>query len=292
VTPRDLIAVHRLDFPLPLNYVCQSSWGACFALVGAKDVRLADVVAAIVANLLLIVSGMALNTVVDVRTDELQAGKRRLVGAIRLLGHVRLLWTATAEAGAALALAAMTGRPGVVVAAATTIGLQVCYNIEPVRLKKRGLSGTLAFGGAMTTLPCVLSCLAVRPDIPVPLWSVFLGVGIMASGRTVLWSAPDRQADTATGLATPSVRYGARQAVLLSCVVVAGGMILLGWGLWWWLGPPWVLPGLAAHAVFLVVVLVLGAGRTADVAALFRRLLLTVLVGDVLLVIMPLAVAW
>jgi 4-hydroxybenzoate polyprenyltransferase len=118
--------------------------------------------------------------------------------------------------------------------------MQLLYNLEPVRLKRRGFAGAGVFGLSMATLPCLLSYSAVRSGFEPAVWPTFASLGVMAIGRTAWWSVPDRIADVATGMAPPTVRYGAARALVLSCVVMGAGLGLLGWGLWWRYGPAWV----------------------------------------------------
>jgi 4-hydroxybenzoate polyprenyltransferase len=102
-TWRDIAVLHRLEFPLPVSYLCQASWGACFAAGGAKGLLHASVPAAITANLLLIVSGLALNNAVDIPTDEQNRDKNYLASTATRFGRVRALRWAATEMAAGLA---------------------------------------------------------------------------------------------------------------------------------------------------------------------------------------------
>jgi lycopene elongase/hydratase (dihydrobisanhydrobacterioruberin-forming) len=252
---RDVLAVHRLEFPFPVNYVCYASWGACFA---AGDVAaLADpaVAAAVVANLLLITAGLVLNTAADVRTDERHREKRYLARAARRFGTGTLIGAAVAEAAAGLLLACLAavwaGRPLVAVTAVVIIVTQVLYNVEPVRLKRRGLTGVAAFCVAEVVLPFPLSYWAVRPDVAAACWPIVAGLGILSIGRMTQWSVPDRAADVSTGIETPSVRYGQTGAMSRAVALMIAGLVLAGWGLWWRFGVLWAVPLVALLAVQL-----------------------------------------
>jgi 4-hydroxybenzoate polyprenyltransferase len=139
-----------------------------------------------------------------------------------------------------LTISLSSGRWFVAGIATMSIVMQLLYNLEPVRLKRRGFAGAGVFGLSMATLPCLLSYSAVRSGFEPAVWPIFASLGVMAIGRTAWWSVPDRIAAVATGMATPTVRYGAARALVLSCVVMGAGLGLLGWGLWWRYGPAWV----------------------------------------------------
>jgi len=294
---RDIVVLHRLEFPLPVNYVCQASWGACFAVEGAQGLLDASVTAAIGVNLLLIVSALALNTAIDTPTDERHRDKNYLASAAARFGRARALRWAATEMAAGLALAVTiswwSGRWFVAGMAATCIAGQLLYNLEPMRLKRRGFAGAGVFGLSMTTLPCVLSYSAVRSGFDAAIWPVFIGLGVLAVGRTAWWSVPDRDADAATGITTPTVRYGAVRTLVLSCAVMMAGLGLLGWGLWSGYGRAWVLPGVMMHAVLVGGALAL-LRHTDDHALpssvhMLRRAMPLVAIGDVLLAVIPLA---
>jgi lycopene elongase/hydratase (dihydrobisanhydrobacterioruberin-forming) len=254
---RDVLAVHRLEFPFPVNYLCYATCGACFAAGDAARLLDLPALAAIIANLLLIVAGLALNTAADVRTDERHHERHHLAQAARRIGTARLVRWVVAELTVALLLAclaaaAAAGRPLVAVTAVVIVVLQVLYNVEPVRLKRRGLTGVAAFCTAVLVLPFLLSYWVVRPDVDAASWLVVAGLGALSVGRMTSWSVPDRDADAATGLGTPAVRYGAAGALVRSVVVMIVGLVVTGWGLWWRFGPLWAVPLVALQGTFVL----------------------------------------
>jgi 4-hydroxybenzoate polyprenyltransferase len=287
---RDLVVIHRLEFPLPVTYLCYATWGACFATGDAG--RLADgpILLAFVANALLILAGLALNVAADVRTDELHRDKSYLAGAVRRVGRRRVYGLAAAEAvaglGCAVAVSVATGRWTVTVAA-TALGMHLLYNVEPIRLKRRGFAGPAVFGMSVVGLPFLVAYCAARPDLEPRVLPILAGLTVLAIGRTAWWAVPDRVADTASGIATPPVRYGPARALALACLILLAGLVLLGWGLGWRYGLPWVAPGIAAHAAFLAAAIALAA-RTSDHALpsavrMRRKGMTLVMVGEVTL---------
>ncbi|EHR49454.1 4-hydroxybenzoate polyprenyltransferase-like prenyltransferase [Saccharomonospora marina XMU15] len=294
---RDLADVHRLEYPFPVNYSCYAVWGACLAITEPAGLLTAPVALAVLANLLLITSGLALNTAVDIRTDAEHRERGYLARAAQRFGRARLLrWTA-AEMAAALALAvaisAWTGRWVATLAAVAAVTLHVFYNVEPVRLKRRGLAGTFVFCAALVVLPPLLSYSAVRAGFEPFLWPVLLGMCALAGGRLIWWSAPDVESDSATGMRTPNVRYGPVRALLLAYAIMAVGMVALLWGLWSRYGYLAAAAATAAHWIFVFGTLTLlrpvSRGVVPSSARMRRGSMSLAMVGDLLIVAVPVA---
>ncbi|MCA1672380.1 MAG: UbiA family prenyltransferase, partial [Actinobacteria bacterium] len=169
------------------------------------------------------------------------------------------------------------------------------YNLEPTRLKRRGFANPITIGLTLGPLPSLASYNAVRHDLPASVWLIFVGIGVLITGRALWWTVPDQIGDRATGMKTPAVQYGAFRSIAIACVVTVIGLSLLAWGLWWRYGP---LPALLAAAVggtFLLSKLAL-LHRISDhtipnSTQMRRRSLSSVTVTDVLLVLIPLAAA-
>jgi 4-hydroxybenzoate polyprenyltransferase len=252
----DLARVHRLEYPLPVHYACYAVWGAAYAVTGVRQLVGLPIPLAVVANLPLPVAMNCLNAAVDVRTDAETADKRGSAAAVQRLGVRRVVWWAAIEMAGSLALAVVVsvwlGRWLVALSVALIIALHVLYNVEPVRLKRRGRANPLTLGIAFGFLPCLVSYYAVDAHVTMPLLLIFAGLGATVAGRALWWMVPDRAGDAATGMTTLAVRYGARRTVIASCVLVAIGPVLLGWGLWLRYPPIWAGAGIVAGCVFLV----------------------------------------
>jgi len=293
---RDLARVHRLEYPLPVHYVCYAFWGACYAVGTVRQLLDVPVVLAVVANLPLPVAMNMLNGAVDVRTDERTPNKRAAAASILRLGVRRAVWWALAEMAFSLVLAAVvslwTGHWLVVTAVAMIVVLHVLYNVEPVRLKRRGFANPVTLGVSFGFLPCVVSCAAVRADIPLSLWLIFAGLGVSVGARALWWMVPDRAADAATGMTTLAVRHGAYRTLLLSCLIAVAGPVLLGVGLWSRYGVIWAIVGVAAGSVFVVGQLAVLPGtsdRTLPSSARMRRRNMTpMMAANVFLAVLPL----
>jgi 4-hydroxybenzoate polyprenyltransferase len=195
-------------------------------------------------------------------------------------------------AGAALLaglVSVWSGRPLIAAAAIVTIAIQVLYNTEPVRLKRRGLTGVAAFCAATLVLPFLLSYWAVRPDVDVTTWLVVAGLWLLAAGRMTVWSIPDLAADAATGMRTPAVRYGVAGALVRCAALFAAGLVLTGCGLWWRYGPGWALPLTAVQATFLGdAASLLRQPTRVSKARILRRMTPPATIGTVALAVTPL----
>jgi lycopene elongase/hydratase (dihydrobisanhydrobacterioruberin-forming) len=292
----DIALVHRLQFPSPVNYLCYATWGACYAVADIRHLPTTPVLGAVAANMLLVLATLVLNTAVDVDTDDLDRGKRDIVAAARRLGRRRCLCLAAVEMllGFTLAIlvASSTHRWLVAAAAGLIIMLHALYNLEPVRLKRRGLAGPAVIGLSFGFLPCLMSYGAVRPTVDTSLWPVCTGLGLLVAGRMAWWSIPDREADRATGITTPAVRYGTNRTLTAAYAAVAAGLGALGWGLSWRYGPAWALTGVLVCGAFLIGQLtVLRRASDHDVPRsqrMRKRATSMVAIGNVLLGTIPL----
>lgn len=289
---KDFVVVYRLQFPLPVNYVCYAVWGTGFATGDVR--RLADPPAllSVVAGLLLTIGPLALNVAIDMPTDLEHGEKDYLAFAAGRFGRSRTLNWALTEMGAGLLAALAIGfwwqRWWPVVIACVILAAQLAYNVPPLHLKRHGFAGSVAFGLA-SMLPCLLGYTTTGHPLDAAMWLIFCGFTVLSIGRTVWWAVPDEAADATTGVGTPAVRYGRTQALATACRILFGGLLLLGWGLWWRYGAAWAVFGLAAHIVFTGFTLVQLAqtrqGRPPNARDLLRRTLPMVTAGEVLLAI-------
>ena len=293
---RDLYRVHRLEAPFPVAYVCHALWGACYAASSPGQLTRVPVVLALVANLIPLVAQNVLNAAMDIPVDARTPGKSGIARAAARLGRARLIGIASAEMALALILATAVavhlGRPLVAAGVAAGILVEYLYNLEPVRLKKRGLANPVSLGAHFSALPFLSTANAVRPDLPGYLWPLLLGLWLLLIGRTLWWSIPDAAADRAAGLAPPAVRHGPTRALLMASGSTALALALLAWGLAWALNPVAALIGTAASAFFLVGRLRMTATalRTLHERHMRRHTLTFVIGADALLSVLPLAV--
>lgn len=293
---RDLVRVHRLEYPFPAIYLCHVLWGAAYGASSPADLGKPLVILAIVANLIPIVAQNLLNGAFDVAADTRTAGKGGIARATTRLGRSRVIRLAMAEMGLALVLGTvctvLSGRPLIVAAVALGIVVELAYNLEPIRLKRRGLLNPIALGLHMSFLPCVGTYAAVRGDFPAWVWAVFGGIALLLIARTLWWSIPDLRGDAASGDRPPAVRYGAYRALLIACVVTVLGLGLLGWGLGSRYGLGWAVLVIATSALFLVDKLRMLHWISDSALPHERRMrtntLTLVMVADIVLVLVPL----
>ncbi|ACU95894.1 UbiA prenyltransferase family protein [Saccharomonospora viridis] len=292
LTARELAAVHRLEFPFWVNTVCQALWGACFAVAAPTELVAWPVLLAVVANIVLMEAGLVLNAVADLDSDARHPERGRLANAVLKLGGRDGLRLVTAEfvlgGSLAVAVSVWTGHWLVALAAAGTVAAHVLYNVEPMRWKSRGLPGAAVFACGVIALPFVTAHAAVRADLPPEAVLTFGGLTLLATGRVVWWSVPDREADAAAGQRTTSVRHGAVRALALACLLLCAGVFALSWGLWWYGGPVAALVGAGGHVVFTGTVVALlrrvRVRRPTSSTRLRTTVMPVVLAADVLLV--------
>jgi len=293
---RALARIHRLEYPLPVHYVCYALWGACYGVGSPRGLLDVPVLLAVVANLPLPVAMNVLNGVIDVRADARTPNKQVTASATLRVGVRPALWWAGLEMTASLVLGAVvsvwTGHWLVVTALALAIALHVLYNVEPVHLKRRGILNPVTLGVSFAFLPCLVSCAAARPDIPMSLWLVFAGLGVSVIGRAAWWMVPDRAGDAASGVTTFAVRHGAHRTLVLSCLIGLAGPALLGAGLWPRYGAVWAIVGMAAGLVFVVGQLAVLPGASDQAlpssARIRRRNMTPMMAANVSLVVLPL----
>lgn len=289
---RDLVRVHRLEYPFPIIYLCHALWGAAYAVNTPADLLRPVVLAAVVANLIPLVAQNLLNGAYDVDADARTPGKGGIAQATIRLGRTRVIRLALVEMAAALALAALTGRPLVFAAVLLGVLIELAYNLEPVRLKRRGMLNPIALGLHFSFLPCIGTYAALHDDFPAWVLVVFTGIALLLIARTLWWSVPDLRGDQAAGDRPPAVRYGARKAWLIACAVTAAGLVAIGVGLWWRYGPGWAAVVVAVCGLFLVDKLVklrwISDERLPHEKRMRRVSLSMVVVADVTLVVTPL----
>lgn len=241
-----LIRVHRLEHPFGLHYAACATWGACYAI--RFDLT---VVLAIIANFIAIIAGNPLNALADVRNDDATRDKRRLAEAVREIGRHRVAALIGAEMVIALSLA-------VVVSWKAAIGvtlifvLYLAYNLEPLRLKRRGYTGPVALSVAAGLLPSVIAYGAAGGVADPAVWLVFVGVCALGTARALWWAVPDRDGDAKVGSLTPAVIFGKQHALTVAARITLAGLLLLGGGLWLRYGIWPAAIGVAASATFLL----------------------------------------
>jgi lycopene elongase/hydratase (dihydrobisanhydrobacterioruberin-forming) len=293
---QDVVRIHRVEDLFHVRYLCRAVLGACYAASDAHQLSTWPVLLAVTANLLTIAGGNALNSAVDISTDAHTVGKGDIAQAVFRLGRRQTMSWAATEMIVALAIATAMSLwlDRVLIAAnvALTVALWLLYNLEPVRLKRRGLANPVTIALLFGPLPSLVSYSAVRPDLTGSALLIFTGLGALITGRALWSTVPDQIGDKATGMTTPTVRYGTCVVIAIVCSATIVGMGLLGWGLWWRYGPLWALVGTTVNGPFLLSKLVL-LRRLPNYplphpTQLRRRDLSSIMIADILLTVLPL----
>lgn len=238
--------LHRLEHPFGMHYACAAAWGACYAT--RFDLA---VVIAVLANFVAIISGNPLNAYADVRNDIHTTEKRYLAQAVREIGARKVLALAIFEMIFAQALAIAVSWK-VAIGVGLILVLYLAYNVEPIRLKRRGYSGPVVLAIAAGLLPSVTAYSAAGGQADPAVWLVFSGVAALATGRALWWAVPDRAGDARVGSRTPAVVYGTSHAVNATTQLTVGGLLLVGGGLWFRFGLFWAAVGVVACSAFLL----------------------------------------
>ncbi|MEU3270942.1 UbiA family prenyltransferase [Saccharomonospora sp. NPDC006951] len=294
-TVSDLITVHRLTHPMPVMLACYGLWGACFAAI-VTDVDWLLAIPAVVANVLFLVAGLALNTVADSESDKFHSEKRSLSFAVGRISPRNTVYWAVAEILCGLVLVVMicvvTGRWQVLGYALAIVAAHLAYNLRPLRMKHRGWPGSVVFGLGMATLPCLLSYSAVAAHLDPGAALVAAGLGILCTGRTAWWSVPDLDGDIKAGDGTPAVRHGAARTTGVASATMAAGIAVTAGALTALLGFGAAAVAVAMHVVVLAIAIAPLTGSRLPVAAWAgKRVLLFVTLGELSLVLVPLVAA-
>jgi 4-hydroxybenzoate polyprenyltransferase len=288
-----------MEYPFAVHFLCHAVWGACWATTTSGQLLTLPVLAVVLANLCHMVGASVLNAALDIDADSRNPHKRDVAGAATRLGWRLLLGLGVSELALALAIAGVVSislaRFPIYAWTAAIVILHVLYNVEPVRLKRRGLANPLALGLTYATLPAVPAYFAVRPHMAPWMWLGLFGMLLLTTGRNLWWSIPDRDADMSVNDMTAAVRLGVFRSLAVACALTALGTVLIGASLWWQWGPLWALSGVLASSAFLIVNLRqlrnASGGPQLNARRMRRRDLPSALVADVVLALIPLVAA-
>ncbi|MGH8572545.1 MAG: UbiA prenyltransferase family protein [Gammaproteobacteria bacterium] len=294
---RDVVRIHRLEYPFTIHYLCHAVLGVSYAASDLQQLLTSPVLLVIIANLLAIVAGNPLNTAADIATDSHTQGKGDVASAVLRLGRQQAIHWAAVEITLALLLATILSlwldRVLIVASVALTVTLCLLYNLEPVRLKRRGFANPITIGLCLGLLPSLAGYSAVRPDLDRSAWLIFVGYGTLITARALWWMIPDRVGDGATGILTPAVQYGVFRTLSVACALTVVGLGLFCVGLMWRYGSALALVGGIVIAAFFVNKLALlcrvSDDRLPSSQQLRRRSLAPATIADVFLVLLPLA---
>jgi len=226
-----LLAVHRKEF-IP-TLLMLSIWG--LTLNVRTHARLELVALAILINLLLLLSVQALNAAADSRADCNNPLKQQVAQGVAVIGQRAVWHIALLEMALGLLLSLILslqihswlvfcGVAGFLVAA-------LLYDLEPMRLKRRGLWGPTMLALYLGFSPGFIGCIVVFDSLlPFSTWLMLCGVTLAAYGRACWASIADTPEDRVAGLQTPSVHYGPHTTMRLAigCLILA--TLLLLWG--------------------------------------------------------------
>jgi 4-hydroxybenzoate polyprenyltransferase len=146
------------------------------------------------------------------------------------------------------------------------------YNLEPFRLKRRGVGNPVVIFFRCGVLPGLIPWFALHPVLATPMLLSCLGMGLFFTGRQLEHAIPDTANDRLTGVSTPAVLYGARPVLGAVVLLVLAAISPLFLGFSGFVGSLWAGIGTAGIAVTLVGALRLlaTAGDEQDILTLLH----------------------
>lgn len=241
-----LALLHRIESTPFL--VPASAWGAAL-LAGMWTTHASTILLAVLLNIGIAYAGLLGNSYADYELDLGSTEKRRLTGAVELLGRRRVLALYVLEnallAAAFYRYADDYASPYASLFFWSSIGGRYLYNFRPFRLKERGMMNAACYAFNFGVAPVLLAWSMVSISIPPGLCIFVLGTWLLLCAQSLWGAAADYQSDQASGAATCAVSVGLRQAIrlsqwamLLSLPAVVAGQVALGatsldgrWGL-------------------------------------------------------------
>jgi 4-hydroxybenzoate polyprenyltransferase len=292
---RDVVRIHRLEFPFPISYLAHAAWGACLGVSGPAGLLSGPVLLAMAANLLLVIAQNPLNAAIDISADARVPGKSGIGAAAARLGHRTAAGLGAGEMALGLAMAAVAsawlGSPAVLLVLAFRVALDLLYNLRPVRLKGRGFANPITLGLVFGTLPTLASYSATGAPYDASIWLVAGGLGVLVTGRTLWFALSDMRADAAAGDRTPVVRYGVYRALILAGAITVPGLALIAAGFGQRYGPAVATLVTATSGALLVYVAyqfrAARRGELPEYRAMLYHALTLVAVADVILLVAP-----
>ncbi len=237
-----LHSVHRLEIG-PL-YFFVLVWGMFVAADRVSDLWAVPSILAFLINGLSLFGGFVLNSYSDYPIDSRSPIKNFIAKGVDRLGKRTVLVIYVVEQIVTIGMAAVISLllHNWAFVAVKSLGVLsgYLYNAEPIRLKRHGVWNPIMMGIRFGFVPGLIAYLAVHHGmIGLGAWILLAGMTLVSVSRGFWNSLSDVDEDTAEGIRTPAVAYGAlvtmRTALAIlvpSCVAVALGLYLLfgAWG--------------------------------------------------------------
>lgn len=196
-------------------------------LLSGKFVLTVPIIEALIAFFLLYWSGFLINALEDVEVDKKY--KKYVAQAVEELGKNNLKILIIFHVALALTLAFHISIQlsnlwlFIFVVISTFFGLS--YSIKPFHFKVRGvLHSTLAFSAMFAPFIFLYYVIAGTP--PAPILLILVSLTITHYGIALVNQSQDYMEDKETGLATPAVRWGLAETLILSLLLAVSGLIL------------------------------------------------------------------
>jgi 4-hydroxybenzoate polyprenyltransferase len=229
-------------------------FGALLALHGTGGIPDWRLIAAVLANILVVAYAFMINDIEDAPDDAREADRaaRNPIASGELTP--REGWIATLLVGlVTLAMYAAIGTLPFVIGAVTLV-LSHLYSWKPIRLKKWPVTDVVSHSLMLSGLLFLTGYFAYGTQ-PGPVWLMALGVTLVSSYGQLYNQIRDYDMDVAAGLRNTAIMVGKRNTQLLMYGAVLVALSLMALALTQGVMPLWVLIALAiAIPVFFLLV--------------------------------------
>lgn len=230
-----LATISRAEFLLPNlgSLVMGLAWGASSPL-NVVDTVVLVALSFTVINLSSAIGAQA-NTLSDYELDSKDDRKKYLVEALNKFGQKRLKSLLLFEFLSALALvlllAAIEGKPTLLLLWVVGISLGCAYSAPPLRLKSRSWLALGSLVLVLSILPTFFVYYTITTELN-PLFLISLaGLTLTVYGLIVPTETRDYSGDKSMGIETMTVHLGLAKASLFGIALLVAGSLLMGTGL-------------------------------------------------------------
>jgi len=200
---------------------------------------------AIVAFLLLYLSGFLVNSLTDLEVDEKykryvaegvkNLGRRTLI--ILLLSHLTVAFILIVH----LSYQLESYYPLLMYAVGVFFGIG--YSVEPFHFKVRGLLHPIALGTSAFFIPFLFLVYTTTGELPLLLLPIGAGFSLLHYGIALTNQAQDLIEDREAGMMSPAVRWGLGRTLKIALLLFSSGFVILLFGFYLLIGALHLDPG-------------------------------------------------
>jgi 4-hydroxybenzoate polyprenyltransferase len=240
------------------------------------------VVEALLAFLLLYLSGFIINALADKEIDKkYDTFKTSIPKSVDTLGEKTILAMIFIHVGVAIALAVHISVlmssiwPITLVLIGAFFGLG--YSVKPFHFKVRGVWHAIALGSSAFFLPFIFLMFVVAEGITIPLFLFIIGFCFIHYGMEFGNQAIDYVEDKASDVKTPPVRWGMIPSIQIALFCVVIGIVIEASSLYFILlskgSFTFIHPFLTTEVVYVGLLAIIAAGYYIPAKGLWRMLI-------------------